>query len=168
MPHNMATSIPEMDYSLVAVVLVICFTIYKFWARDPRRKYLPPHVRGWPIINQTFKHLDDNPSEHLQKWSKEYGEIFRTTSATTTFVWLNSRKANKELIDRKSGIYSSRHPMPLLFDVASGGNRIVFMPYGKKWRSLRTIIHKVIPSGIKLILVIHASAVTFVYADSII
>src|SRR5579859_2294749 len=126
-----------------AAFVALSLGIYKLATRDPRRTHLPPHVRGWPIINQTFEHLEEDPTKKLQKWAKEYGEVFRTTSGTTTFIWLNSRKACKELIDRKSAIYSSRQPAPMLFDAASGGNRIVFMPYGKKWRSLRTIIHKV-------------------------
>ena len=40
--------------------------------------------------------------------------------------------------------------MPLVSDAASGGKRIVFMPYGKEWRSLRHIIHPVVLSGVGL------------------
>jgi hypothetical protein len=95
--------------------------------------------------------LQEDPTGQLIEWGKEYGEIFRTTSATTTFIWLNSRKALKELIDRRSAIYSSRHPQPLVFDIVSGGKRIVFMPYGKAWRSLRNIIHRVVTMQTNLI-----------------
>jgi hypothetical protein len=100
-------------------------------------------VRGWPIINQTLDHLEEDPTGKIIKWARDYGEIFRTTAATTTFIWINSREAFKELIDRRSAIYSSRHPQPMTLDMASAGKRITFMPYGKDWRALRNIMHRV-------------------------
>ena len=48
----------------------------------------------------------------------------------------------KELIDRRSAIYSSRHPQPMV-ERAGGGKRMVFMPYGKDWRAIRNIVHRV-------------------------
>jgi len=127
----------------VTVLIVTIYFVYKYATRDKRLAHLPPHVRGWPIINQTFAHLEDDPTGNVIGWAKQYGEIFRTTSANTMFIWLNSREAFKELIDRRSAIYSSRHPQPMVLDVASAGKRITFMPYGKDWRALRNIFHRV-------------------------
>jgi Cytochrome P450 len=126
----------------IVAALLAAYMVYKYFTRDPRRASLPPHVRGWPIINQTFDQMQDNVIPVVQGWAKEYGEVFRTTSGTTTFIWLNSRKSVKELIDRRSAIYSSRHPQPMV-ERASGFKRMVFMPYGKDWRSLRNIVHRV-------------------------
>jgi hypothetical protein len=134
----------DIGYVEVAVFLLTVLVFYRYTRRDKRRDHLPPHVRGWPIINQTFAHLEDDPTGHVIGWAKKYGEIFCTTSATTTFIWLNSREAFKELIDRRSAIYSSRHPQPLVLDVASAGKRITFMPYGKDWRALRNIFHRLL------------------------
>jgi cytochrome P450 len=126
----------------LVITLAVAFGLYKWWTRDPRLAHLPPHVRGWPIINQTLLQTKDKPMEMIIGWAKEYGEIFRTTSGTTTFIWINSRKAFKELIDRRSATYSSRHPQPMV-NRASGGKRMVFMPYGKDWRAIRNILHRV-------------------------
>src|ERR1700733_7264171 len=133
----------KIGFVEVGFLLLVVFGVYRYWTRDPRLAHLPPHVRGWPIINQTLDHLKEDPTEQIIGWARDYGEIFRTTSATSTFIWLNSREAFKELIDRRSAIYSSRHPQPLVLDVASGGKRITFMPYGKEWRTMRNIIHRV-------------------------
>ena len=137
--------IKNIGYSEVFLFVVLVYGIYRYWTRDPRLAHLPPHVRGWPIINQTLDQVKDNPIPMIQKWAKDYGEIMRTTSGTTTFIWINSKKAFKELIDRRSAIYSSRHPQPMV-QRASGGKRMVFMPYGKDWRAIRNIIHRVFPS----------------------
>lgn len=57
------------------------------------------------------------------------------------YVWLSSPKAVKDLLDKKSAIYSSRPPMPLAQDVASGKSRQLFMAYGPEWRRLRKHSH---------------------------
>ncbi|KAF2248184.1 cytochrome P450 [Trematosphaeria pertusa] len=80
----------------------------------------------------------------LREWGTKYGELFRTRAGTTDFIWLNSKEAVKELFDRRSAIYSSRQPMPMAFDCATGGKRITFAPYGKTWRDSRAVFHKVL------------------------
>ena|ERR1700754_1244827 len=126
----------------VVLLLPVLYIAYRYWTRDPRLAHLPPHVRGWPIINQTLDQVKDNPIPMVIKWAKQYGELFTTTSGTTRFIWINSRKAFKELIDRRSAIYSSRHPQPMVMR-CSGGKRMVFMPYGREWRAIRNILHRV-------------------------
>jgi hypothetical protein len=145
-----------VDWRAAVLVLPLLFWAWRFFTRDPRRKSLPPHVRGWPIINQTFLQVKDDPTDILRGWAREYGEVFMTTSGTTTFIWLNSMESVKELFDRRSGIYSDRQPMPMALEAAryrivrfklltgSGGNRVTFMRYGKRWRTVRGILHKVL------------------------
>jgi hypothetical protein len=99
-------------------VLPILLLVVQYATRDPRRKSLPPQVRGWPIINQTFLQLKDDPTGLLRDWAREYGELFMTKSGTTTFIWLNSMESVKELFDRRSNIYSDRQPMPMALDAA--------------------------------------------------
>lgn len=64
-------------------------------------------------------HVKDDPTEMLKQWARDYGEVFRTRSGVTDFIWLNSREAVKELFDRRSAIYSSRQPMPMALDAAT-------------------------------------------------
>lgn len=55
-------------------------------------------------------------------------------------------------MDRNSAVTSSRKPSPMVSDIVSGGNRMLFMPYGTPtsqkvltkgddWRRIRQIIH---------------------------
>lgn len=57
------------------------------------------------------------------------------------FIWLNTPQAVKDLMDKRSGIYSSRPPAPLCQDVASQGRRQLFMQYGPAYRVVRRISH---------------------------
>src|SRR5271170_3676615 len=100
------------------LVLPVILVLVHYIRRDPRRKSLPPQVRGWPIINQTFLQVKDDPTGILRQWAKEYGEVFMTKSGTTTFIWLNTMESVRELFDRRSNIYSDRQPMPMALDAA--------------------------------------------------
>jgi Cytochrome P450 len=147
--HQIETRSRSINHSfpqtmlLGLVLLLVVFSSYKYFNRDPRRRHLPPKAPGWPIINHTLLHLETEFPWRLIRWTRQYGEIFRTKSAATDFIWLSSPRAVKELIDRRSAIYSSRQPQPMALGAASGGKRMTFMPKGKQWRTLRAIIHRV-------------------------
>jgi cytochrome P450 len=82
----------------------------------------------------------------VQAWARQYGDIFYTKIGGSDYVWLSSPKVVKDLMDKKSGIYSSRPPLPLAQDVASAGRRQLFMPYGPRWRSIRKSSHALLNS----------------------
>ncbi len=64
---------------------------YKYLTRGPRRAHLPSPVCGWALINQTLDQAKDNLIPMIIQWAREYGEIFRTTSGSTMFIWINSQ-----------------------------------------------------------------------------
>jgi cytochrome P450 len=82
--------------------------------------------------------------DRLIKWGRQYGELVYMNIAGRDYIWLNSDVAVKELIDKRSAIYSSRPRQPMAFEEASGSKRIVMMQYGNEWRKLRQIMHKML------------------------
>ncbi|KAF5492245.1 Cytochrome P450 monooxygenase atE [Colletotrichum siamense] len=82
--------------------------------------------------------------EKVRNWHQTYGDVFYTKVGATDYVWLSSPKAVKDLMDKKSAIYSSRPHLPLAQDVASGGSRQLFMAYGQDWRNLRKHSHSLL------------------------
>jgi hypothetical protein len=146
---------PDLHPMLIGVLALLgVYLVHRFILSDPKRKHLPPLVPGPPIINHTFIHLEPEFPWRLTKWAEEYGEIFRTKSAATDFIWLNSPRAIKDIIDRRSAIYSSRQPQPMALGAASGGKRMTFMPKSKRWRTLRAIIHRVLKLKNHLLIVV--------------
>lgn len=59
-------------------------------------------------------------------------------------MFLNSSRVVNDLMEKRSAIYSSRQYMPMASGVISGGNRILLMPYGERWRTLRKIMHSIL------------------------
>ena len=126
------------------IALFVAFVVYLV-TRDPRRKHLPPGPTGLPIIGNTHQlPQTDEVSQVIIDWAKKYGEIFRIRLGMTDYIYLNSPEAVKELLDKKSNIYSSRHAMPMALDTVSDGNRMLFMGYTKQWRDLRKIMHSIL------------------------
>jgi hypothetical protein len=68
----------------------------------------------------------EKPHLQFQKWAEEYGPVYSLMLGTKVMVVLNSDQAIKDLLDKRSGIYSSRTDMYLGM-VVSGGLRMLLM-----------------------------------------
>ncbi len=66
---------------------------------------------------------------HLQfeKWAREYGPVYSLILGTKTLVVLSSDEVVKDLLDKKSGIYSDRQDMYIGQTLCSGGLRFLMM-----------------------------------------
>ncbi|KAG4433719.1 hypothetical protein IFR05_010800 [Cadophora sp. M221] len=60
---------------------------------------------------------------------------------TKTYIVLSSPTVVKDLLDKKSNIYSSRPEMYLGHDIVGLGRRFVTMKYGPMWRSVHKMMH---------------------------
>ncbi|OAL54935.1 cytochrome P450 [Pyrenochaeta sp. DS3sAY3a] len=134
---------------LVATPFILLLTAYFFVVpnviRDRRRRHLPPGPKGLPFVGNMFDFADtDAQRTKVQEWHKQFGDIFYTKIGGTDYIWLSSPKVVKDLMDKRSSIYSSRSPAPLAQDVASAGRRQLFMPYGARWRSIRKHSHELL------------------------
>jgi cytochrome P450 family 619 len=80
---------------------------------------------------------------HFQftKWAKQYGEIYTLKLGTGTAAVITSRRLVKELVDKKSSIYSER-PKSYVAKLISGGDHILLMDYGQQWRATRKLLHQ--------------------------
>lgn len=60
---------------------------------------------------------------------------------TTILIVLSSDHIVKELMVKRSSVYSSRPDMEILRDLSGGNTRVTLMPYGEEWRLVRKIYH---------------------------
>lgn len=70
----------------------------------------------------------------FQTWAKEFGPVYSLMLGTKVLVVLSSDLAVKELLDKRSAIYSDRPDMYVGMTLASGNLRLVMMRYGPRWR----------------------------------
>ena len=65
--------------------------------------------------------------KQLQQWAKEYGPIYSLMLGTKTTIVLSSDIAIKELLDKRSSIYSDRPDLYLGRTLCSGELRVLLM-----------------------------------------
>lgn len=63
----------------------------------------------------------------FQRWAKEYGPVYSLILGTKVLVVLNTDQAVKDLLDKKSSLYSDRQDMYIGQELCSGGMRILMM-----------------------------------------
>ncbi|KAF2640636.1 cytochrome P450 [Massarina eburnea CBS 473.64] len=125
----------------VSIVLFIVFAVYKLRNVGRRPANYPPGPPTLPILGNLHLMPKTKLHEQFKKWGDEYGPIYSLINGSTTFIVLNSDQAVKDLLDKRSNIYSSR-PDNYIPNRMSGGSRIAMMKYGKMWRKIRSTIHE--------------------------
>ncbi|KAH7110166.1 cytochrome P450 [Dactylonectria macrodidyma] len=68
------------------------------------------------------------------------GNLLQIKSPTIFKKWARDPQVVKDLLEKQSAVTSTR-PSFLSARIVSGDRRMVLMPYGSKWRTLRSIIH---------------------------
>ena len=110
-----------------------------------RKQYkFPDGPRGLPIIGNLLQLPAHNPGLLATEWANKYGEMTYTRMGRLHWVIINSSRVMRDLFEKRSKLYSSRPHYLVAQDGFSHGNRIVMMPYGKRWRDIRKIMHSVL------------------------
>ena len=117
----------------VIVTIVGAWSLYSFWFRQ-NSKLLPPGPPRLPIIGNLHQAPKLNPWRTYQEWTKKYGPIFSLQYGKDTVIILGTSEAARDLLDKRSNIYSSRPHSVMGGDCVSKGYRTLLMPYSDRWR----------------------------------
>ncbi|KAF2196383.1 cytochrome P450 [Delitschia confertaspora ATCC 74209] len=132
-----------MGAALVLIVIVLAAALYRLSKVGSRPKGYPPGPPTLPVIGNL--HLMPKKKHHLQmkKWAREYGPVYSLMLGTQCMVVLSSDQAVKDLLDKRSNIYSSRGDM-YLGNIASNSQRMLLLKYGETWRMIRKMCHNIL------------------------
>ncbi|PPQ64455.1 hypothetical protein CVT24_008465 [Panaeolus cyanescens] len=120
-------------------VLLALFLVFScaLWIKK-RRLPLPPGPTGWPIIGNVFDMPPNSEWEAFQRWGKESNsDIVYLNMAGTSIVVLNSVKAVKDLLEKRSSIYSNRTKFTAINEILGWSWLMPFMRYGAEWKERR-------------------------------
>lgn len=110
-----------------------------------RGLHYPPGPRGLPIFGNV-RRLTGPSWEVYRKWSEEYGSdlILIKTLGTSTLI-INSMKAAKDLLEKRSAIYSDRPSanITMLGELCGMDWGFGLQPYGAEWRDGRKAFQRV-------------------------
>ncbi|KAF5331757.1 hypothetical protein D9758_016638 [Tetrapyrgos nigripes] len=135
-------------YLLAIPVLLVIYNLCGYILRRPRQTLsYPPGPKGLPIIGSFFDMLTPR-TEHDAQWAiyRDMGNMYHSDVLHIDIlgdhtVVLNSAKAAEELLERRSGIYSSRPTMHMANESGWGFN-FGTMPYTSWWRLHRRTFHQ--------------------------
>ena len=117
------TMSPALYAVLTALVAVAAYSLRNVGRRPAN---YPPGPPTLPIIGNLHLMPKEKPHLQFQKWAEEYGPVYSLILGTKVMVVLSSDQAVKDLLDKRSGIYSSRPDM-YLGQIVSGGCRMLLM-----------------------------------------
>ncbi|KAI9764930.1 MAG: hypothetical protein M1840_007955 [Geoglossum simile] len=121
-----------LTYTTSLVFCIVLCTI--FFLRRRQNLPLPPGPPQLPIIGNLHQIPSRNPWRTYQKWHKKYGPIITLRKGSGITIILGSDKVARDLLERRSSIYSSRPHMFLIGDCIFGGFQPALTPYGQRWR----------------------------------
>ncbi|KAK1758584.1 cytochrome P450 [Echria macrotheca] len=122
----------------VLAVFTVGYLVFFVGKRDPR---LPPGPPTLPVIGNL--HQIPTRRTHLQfaKWAKEYGDIFSLKFGPGTSIVISSPRLIKQLVDKKSNLYS-RRPASHVGGIIAAGDHLLLMQYSDQWRTCRKLVHQ--------------------------
>ena len=129
-----------MAYPLALVAPVACLVLgllYAILFVGHREKNLPPGPSTLPIIGNLHQIPTKGSYLTFTKWAKQYGGIFSLKLGSGTAVVLTDRRLVKQLIDKRSGIYSNRPHSYVSHNLITGGDHILIAHDGKVWQYYR-------------------------------
>lgn len=120
---------------ILAISLALVLLVHRVFFYDARRKHLPPGPRGWPLIGNTRQiDLMNNPEFKLIDWAKKYGEIYYLRLGSSDFIFLNSGRVVKDLLDKRGSIYSDKPYLPMAGEAYTKGLNLALMQYNQRWK----------------------------------
>ncbi|KAL1964789.1 hypothetical protein VTN77DRAFT_6656 [Rasamsonia byssochlamydoides] len=98
------------------------------------RPALPPGPRKLPFIGNLHQTPNKSPWITYKKWHEKYGPIISLKYGQKTVISLGSYEVARDLLDKRSDIYSSRPQMVFASDCLNKGLNTALLPYGERWR----------------------------------
>ena len=131
--------------ALVVFVILAVFVLIRVFRIGRRPAGYPPGPPTIPLLGNIHqvasRHHSDSEMlltgrrkmprhdshKQFQRWAQEYGPVYSLILGTKTLIVLSSDVAVKDLLDKRSAIYSDRPDMYIGMTLGSGGLRILMM-----------------------------------------
>ncbi|KAH6644190.1 putative cytochrome P450 oxidoreductase [Boeremia exigua] len=132
---------PVLLFGGVLAVL-LCLLIRNAFVYGHRTAHMPNGPPTLPFIGNA--HLIPGAYTHIRftEWSKKYGKLFMLKVGNANMAVITDRRLVKEVVDRKSAIYSHRPHSYVSHELITRGNHLLVMHYGNKWRTFRRLVHQ--------------------------
>ena len=101
---------------LLGCLLAISGSILYLYLTSRPKSPFPPGPKPLPLLGSVLDLPTSREYETYTRWGKEFGDVVHVNALGRHIIILNSVQAAKELLERRSGIYSSRPYVPMLHE----------------------------------------------------
>ncbi|KAF9451150.1 cytochrome P450 [Macrolepiota fuliginosa MF-IS2] len=145
LPVDLSYSPPMAILSLRDIIFLSFCGLLHIIYRNQRRSHLslPPSLPRWPLIGNAFQIPLTYAHIYYQELERKLGsKIMYLEAFGRSIIVINDAQIAKELLEKRSALYSSRPRITMLHDVVGDTDHFSMMPYGEKWRSHRRLFQQ--------------------------
>ncbi|KAI0827413.1 cytochrome P450 [Trametes gibbosa] len=124
--------------ALIVSVLFLGIAVLRRHLLD--RRGLPPGPKPVPLFGNLFQLPQQEEWLQFASWGRMYGDVVTMQIFNKPIILLNSAQAISDLLDARSGIYSSRPHLTLVNDLMGWGETVVMSPYNERLKSYRRLL----------------------------
>ncbi|KJZ71168.1 hypothetical protein HIM_09423 [Hirsutella minnesotensis 3608] len=128
--------LPVGKMSILLLLIAIAAFAIQHHLKAPR---LPPGPRGLPVIGNIHQISRRYSWKQFQKWHAIYGPVFSLQLGQITLILLGNHEVTKDLLEKRSALYSSRPPLAVAADCVAKNFGAALLPYGPRWRQFHKI-----------------------------
>ncbi|KAF9478585.1 cytochrome P450 [Pholiota conissans] len=128
------------DVAMSAALPLFLFITYRTLVSS--RAKFPPGPRPFPIIGNVLQIPTESLEETFTEWKAQYGDIVYIKIFKQPMVIINDLQAARDLLDKRSSIYSDRPRFVLLSELMGWSSASTHMRYGPRFRKHRRFINQ--------------------------
>ncbi|ETW79741.1 cytochrome P450 monooxygenase 105 [Heterobasidion irregulare TC 32-1] len=126
---------------LLLALATSTFLLYR-WITASRLK-LPPGPPADPFIGNLRQMASfDSQQETFAEWGKVFGDVMHARIFGRSMIILNSFRAARDLMDKRSLNYSCRPRLVLIAEMMGWDSVLTNLPYGERFRKHRRLIQE--------------------------
>ncbi|PPQ94401.1 hypothetical protein CVT25_002489 [Psilocybe cyanescens] len=134
----MGAKIHSQDIVAIIPLALLGLFVYRYWSKP--HLPLPPGPRKLPFLGNLLNFPSGFQWETFQTWGKTYNsDILHLSIAGSSLIILNSTEAVRDLLEKRSAIYSGRPKLTMINEVMGFSWLMPFMPYGPEWKERRRL-----------------------------
>lgn len=118
--------------------------------RAARSLPLPPGPKSLPIIGNILDMPTEEEWKTFSAWGDTYGDLMSVTILGQPIIILNSFKHASALLDKRSGIYSSRPRLMMGGEIVGYNKTLALLPYGETFKQVRRLAYRLMGSKANL------------------
>ncbi|TFK29092.1 cytochrome P450 [Coprinopsis marcescibilis] len=131
-------------YLVLPVLLLVACYFYR--NSRPQRHHLPPGPKSLPFIGNVLQMPTSDQPNAFRSWANEYGDLVYVQNFGQPLVILGSLQVARDLLDKRSSIYSDRPRFVLFSELMGWHSASTHVRYGPRFRKHRRFMNQMFNS----------------------